>query len=478
MTGPVMLQTLGHLPIGWLLIAPLAAAGFFAFSYGRTEVAAMPIGSSIDARLNSQPNYHGYFLAFCTTLPAAMVFLMYLLTAEGFVRSALVEELPTYLTDRGPEQVNLFVERVASYAQHRETEATGNHLFDASVARYWALTGIARVVGILCAIGLGAGGFFLGRRQLSRSFPARRYVEKTISGLLFVCAAIAILTTVGIVLSLVFETIRFFSLPNAPHIGAFLFGTDWNAQTEQNFGALPLFFGTLMIAILAMAVAVPVGLFAAIYLSEYASPRFRSWAKPTLELLAGIPTVVYGFFAATLIAPLVRSFAQWVNASPMTPDNFLAAQPTNALAAGLIMGVMIIPFVSSLSDDVINAVPQSLRDGALAMGATRAEMIQQVVLPAALPGIIASILLAVSRAIGETMIVVMAAGGRAQITLDPTSDMTTVTYQIVSLLTGDTAFDSSRTVSAFALGFVLFGVTLLFNVIALRVVKRYREAYD
>nr|WP_083332792.1 phosphate ABC transporter permease subunit PstC [Hyphomonas sp. Mor2] len=473
-----MLQTIGHLPIGWLLIAPLAAAGFFAFSFGRTEVSALPIGSTIGARLHSQPNYHGYFLAFCTILPAALIFLAYLVFAENYVRESLRSELPGYLLSRGPEQVDLFVQRVADYASQRTINDTGNILFDASVDRYAILKGESRLIAIALAIVAALGGFFLGRRPLNRSFPARSYVEQTITALLFVCAAIAIFTTIGIVFSLVYETVRFFSLPDGPGILEFLFGTDWNAQTGQNFGAVPLFFGTLMIALLAMCVAVPVGLFSAIYLSEYASPRFRSWVKPILELLAGIPTVVYGFFAATLIAPLVRSFALWLNGLPFTPDNFLAAQPTNALAAGLVMGVMIIPFVSSLSDDVINAVPQPLRDGALAVGATQSETIKQVVLPAAFPGIVAAVLLAVSRAIGETMIVVMAAGGRALITLDPTSDITTVTYQIVSLLTGDTAFDSARTISAFALGFALFGITLVFNVIALRVVKRYREAYD
>jgi len=460
------------------MIAPLAAAGFFAFYFGRTQMGALPIGSTLGSRLNSQPNFHGYFLALCTVLPAAIVFLAYLVFAENHARSVLVSELPTYLTTQGAEQVDLFLARVSDYASTRMPGTTGNTLFDASVERFSAIKGTLRVFTLLAAIVIAVGGFSIGRRFLRRSFPARSYVERVITSLLFICAAIAVLTTIGIVLSLVFETIRFFSLPDGPSVTEFLFGTEWNAQTGQNFGAVPLFFGTLVIALLAMCVAVPVGLFSAIYLSEYASPGFRSWVKPTLELLAGIPTVVYGFFAATLIAPLVRNFAQWVNGLPFTPETLLAAQPTSALAAGLVMGVMIIPFVSSLSDDVINAVPQPLRDGALAMGATPSETIKQVVLPAALPGIIAAVLLAVSRAIGETMIVVMAAGGRALITLDPTSDITTVTYQIVALLTGDTAFDSAKTVSAFALGFVLFGVTLIFNIVALRVVERYREAYD
>ena len=473
-----MLQTLGHLPIGWLLIAPLVAAGFFAFYFGRTQIGALTTGSTLSSRLNSQPNFHGYFLALMTVLPGALIFLIFLLFAESFLRGMLIKELPTYLIARGPEQVELFVSRVSDYARTPVPAPTGNLLFDASVERFSALNGAARLLTMLLAILTGAVGFVAGRRLLSRRFPARAYVEKMVICLLFICAAIAILTTLGIVSSLIFETIRFFGLPDGPRVSEFLFGTDWNAQTGQNFGAVPLFFGTLVIAIFAMLVAVPVGLFSAIYLSEYASPAFRAWFKPALELLAGIPTVVYGFFAATVIAPLVRGMAQWVNALPFTPDAMLAAQPTNALAAGLVMGVMIIPFVSSLSDDVINAVPQSLRDGALAMGATRSETIKQVILPAALPGIIAAVLLAVSRAIGETMIVVMAAGGRAVITLDPTSDITTVTYQIVALLTGDTAFDSAKTLSAFALGFVLFSVTLLFNIVALNVVEKYREAYD
>ena len=235
-----------------------------------------------------------------------------------------------------------------------------------------------------------------------------------------------------------------------------------------------------MIALIAMLIAAPVGLFAAIYLSEYAGPTVRAWVKPVLEVLAGIPTVVYGFFA--LVAPAIRAVAVWINMTLMyagiTAEPLLAAQPTSALAAGLVMGIMVIPFVSSLSDDVINAVPQTLRDAAYAMGATKSETVKHVVLPAALPGIIASLLLAVSRAIGETMIVVMAAGQRARISPDPTADLTTITVQIVALLTGETEFDSPKTLSAFALGLVLFVITLFFNLIALRVVQKYREKYD
>ena len=286
---------------------------------------------------------------------------------------------------------------------------------------------------------------------------------------------IAIVTTVGIVLSVVFEAIRFF---NAVPPFDFLFGLKWSPQTAIRedqvgssgaFGAVPLFAGTLLISAIAMVVAVPIGLMSAIYLSEYASPRVRNWIKPLLEVLAGIPTVVYGFFAALVVAPQLREIGESVG---------LEVSSETALAAGLVMGVMIIPFVSSLSDDVINAVPQSLRDGAYGLGATRSEAIRQVVIPAALPGIVAGVLLAVSRAIGETMIVVMAAGLSANLTANPLQAVTTVTVQIVTLLVGDQEFDSPKTLAAFALGLVLFVVTLGLNFIALYVVRKYREQYE
>ena len=292
---------------------------------------------------------------------------------------------------------------------------------------------------------------------------------------LILASAIAVLTTIGIVLSLLFESIRFFNrVPPAE----FLFGLNWSPQTALRadqvgatgaFGAIPIFAGTFLITIIAMLVAVPIGLFSAIYMAEYASPRFRAIVKPILEILAGIPTVVYGFFAALTIAPLFRGFGESVG---------LDVASESALAAGVVMGLMIIPFVSSLSDDVINAVPQSLRDGSFAMGATHSETIKQVIIPAALPGIVGSVLLATSRAIGETMIVVMAAGLAANLTANPFEAVTTVTVQIVTLLVGDQEFDSSKTLAAFALGLVLFVITLCLNVVALTVVRKYREKYD
>lgn len=300
-------------------------------------------------------------------------------------------------------------------------------------------------------------------------------VEHIVVFILIACSMVAIAATIGIVMSLLSESIRFFQ--KVPMMD-FLFGTVWSPQTalrsdqvaaEGSFGAIPLITGTLLISFIAMCVATPLGLFSAIYLSEYASNRARSWIKPMLEILAGIPTVVYGFFAALIVAPIIRSTGEGVG---------LNVSSESALAAGLIMGVMIIPLISSLSDDVINAVPQSLRDASLGLGATDSETVRKVILPAAIPGIAGSLLLATSRAIGETMIVVMAAGLAANLTLNPLEAVTTITAQIVALLTGDQEFDSAKTLSAFALGLLLFVVTLVLNVISLQIVNKYREQYD
>ena len=308
---------------------------------------------------------------------------------------------------------------------------------------------------------------------------SRRRVQRKVDGLikmiLFLCSVVAVFTTIGIVLSLLFEAMRFFATISPLE---FLFGLHWSPQTALRedqvgssgaFGAVPVFAGTLLITVIAMVIAVPIGLMSAIYLAEYATPKFRSWFKPILEILAGVPTVVYGFFAALTVGPIIREIGSYLS---------LNVASESALAAGLVMGVMIVPFISSLSDDIIHAVPQALRDGSFAMGATKSETIIQVVLPAALPGIVGSILLAVSRAIGETMIVVMAAGLAARLTANPLEAVTTVTVQIVTLLVGDQEFDSPKTLAAFALGLVLFVVTLFLNIIALKVVRKYREKYD
>ncbi len=322
---------------------------------------------------------------------------------------------------------------------------------------------------------LGLTGGTWGLSRISVQLKARLVVERFLQAVLIFCSSVALLTTMGIVVSVLFESIQFFSqVPPSD----FLFGTTWSPQTairadqvgsSAAFGAVPLFVGTLLISAIAMTIAAPIGLMTAIYLAEYASKNFRDIAKPILEILAGIPTIVYGFFAALTLAPFIRNIGERMG---------LDVASESALASGVMMGVMIIPFVSSLSDDVINAVPKSLRDAAFAMGATRSEMVKQVVLPAALPGIVSSILLAISRAIGETMIVVMAAGLAANLTINPLDAVTTVTVQIVTLLTGDQEFDSAKTLSAFALGLVLFVTTLVLNVIALYVTRHYRERYE
>ena len=312
-------------------------------------------------------------------------------------------------------------------------------------------------------------------KKIKHEFKARDKLEKIIELFLLACSTLAVLVTIGIVLSVIFESNRFFS---AIPISDFLFGTHWSPQmpiredqsgSSGAFGAVPLFTGTFLIAFIAMCIAGPIGLMSAIYLSEYASKKVRDIVKPLTEILAGIPTVVYGFFAVIVVAPFIRNAGQHFG---------LEIASESALAAGLVMGVMIIPFVSSISDDVINAVPQNLKNGSLGLGATKSETIKKVIIPAALPGIIGGLLLAVSRAIGETMIVVMAAGMSANLTANPFEAVTTVTVQIVVLLVGDQEFDSPKTLAAFALGLVLFIMTLILNYIALHIVRKYREQYE
>ncbi len=349
-----------------------------------------------------------------------------------------------------------------------------------SIAHIFNLFTVPAPMLLATTLGLGSAGLWFALSHINANFRARQAVEKVMRGLLFTAAAISILTTIGIVLSVVFESVRFFKV--IP-IWDFITGTQWQPDTAfligagrtnesvapPLFGSLPIFAGTFMITLIAMLVAVPIGLFAAIYMSEYASHNARGHLKPMLEILAGIPTVVYGFFAAITISPLIVNIAHTFG---------LEADYTNALAPGLIMGIMIIPFISSLSDDVIRAVPQSLRDGSLALGTTKAETIRHIVLPAALPGIVSACLLAISRAIGETMIVVMAAGLRPNLTANPLEGMTTVTVKIVEALTGDQEFDSAFTLSAFALGLVLLIATLILNIISIMVVRKFRQQYE
>ncbi|MDX8412220.1 MAG: phosphate ABC transporter permease subunit PstC [Mariprofundaceae bacterium] len=345
------------------------------------------------------------------------------------------------------------------------------------------LTGLYHAPVVMLAtamLAVGGGGAWMALRMIKPGLRARNIVENFTLWLLVFASVLSILTTLGIVLSVLFEALQFFEMVG---FWSFITGTEWAPDTaflasagrgtegvaEAKFGSLPIFAGTFMITAIAMLVAIPVGLFSAIYMSEYASRNLRGWLKPALEILAGIPTVVYGFFAAITVSPLVVQAAESLG---------LQAEYTNALTPGLVMGIMVIPFISSLSDDVLNAVPQALRDGSLALGTTQAETIRHVVLPAALPGIVSASLLAVSRAVGETMIVVMAAGLRPNLTWNPLEGMTTVTVRIVDALTGDQAFDSPLTLSAFGLGLVLLTLTLMLNLISISVIRRFRQKYE
>ena len=458
------------LSIAFVAVLVIAvAAGLTA----RNRVAGLRGGG---ARLNSLPNYHAFYAGLWAALPALLFLAIWapiqgVLVDQAVLASPAGQQLPAF--DMVRDTILSEARDIASGAIE-----TGFNPESNAIAPIYAGAS-ARFAFIGCGIALLialAGGFFALRR-IGADFRARSGVERWLLGLLLAASLIAILTTLGIVLSLLFESLRFFKLVSPTE---FLFGTTWSPQTALRadqagssgaFGSIPLFWGTAFIgAIIAMIVAIPLGLMSAIFLTQYAPHRARAWLKPILEILAGVPTVVYGYFAALTVAPIVRDFGIAIGIE--------SASSESALAAGLVMGIMIIPFVSSMADDSIAAVPQAMGDGSLALGATKSETIKKVLLPAALPGVVGGVLLAVSRAIGETMIVVMAAGLAANLTANPFASVTTVTTQIVQLLTGDQEFDSAKTLAAFALGLVLFLITLALNLIALRVVRKYREAYE
>jgi phosphate transport system permease protein len=394
----------------------LALSGYFLARKRALQVANGDIRT-----LNSLPHQHGLNTAMATLLPPLAVMLVWAISARIGARSDVV------LVPQNPTMVYIIL------------------------------------------IGLAVTGFVLSLLRISTTFRARTASEGWIMGLLIFASTIAVLTTVGIVLSMVSETLNFFGQYD---FRDFFFSTTWspNFRGDSDLGIIPLIWGTLYISFIALVFAVPTGLFAAIYLSEYAGSRLRSVAKPLIEILAGIPTIVYGLFALVTVGPLLRDYF----AEPMG----LGQSASSVMTAGLVMSIMLIPFVSSLSDDIINAVPQAMRDGSLGLGATKSETIRQVVVPAALPGIVGAVLLAASRAIGETMIVVLGAGAAARLSLNPFEAMTTVTVKIVSQLTGDTDFGSPETLVAFALGLTLFVITLGLNVMALFIVRRYREQYE
>ena len=476
-----------------IALALLAAFSAGVFLLGRRRAVALAGGTSVS--LHSLPGYHGTWVALWAGAPAALILILFAVFGARLEQAALRAEVPAAVAKLPAERQDVFWGDALALAKGQTAsevvwEGPVKAALDekAIEARRISLIGIASALALAGVLALC--GFLLAYPRLSKDFRARNRVEGWTGILLIACSTLAVLTTLGIVLSLVWESARFFQAVSPVD---FLFGTQWNPQIAMRsdqvaaagaFGAVPLFAGTFLVMLIAMAVAAPVGLFSAIYLSEYAGRATRAVVKPLLEILAGVPTVVYGFFAALTVGPTFRAFFNWIGGyligGPL--DNLgqylMTVQNQMALTAGVVMGIMLIPFVSSLSDDIINAVPQSLRDGSYAMGATKSETVRNVILPAALPGVVAALLLAVSRAIGETMIVTMAAGLQAKLTANPLDTVTTVTVQIVTLLTGDQEFDSPKTLAAFGLGLTLFVVTLALNIVALGIVRKYREQYD
>jgi phosphate transport system permease protein len=446
-----------------------------AIAYRMGQSRAVRIGGAKAGVLHSRPAYYGYYVALWCGLPALLLIAVWLVCEPVIVQSLVVDALPPDAKTLPPARMSLLLNEVRQLAAANDYQRASDATTAAAAQQYHNLRAIGFGAMGVVALCLAVIGGTIGLHAVRPQLRARNRVENVVKVCLVASSTVAIFTTIGIVLSLLFESLRFFRM--VP-ITSFLFGLDWSPQMAMHaeqvgasgaFGVVPLFAGTLLISVVAMFVAVPIGLLSAIYLAEYAHPKFRAVAKPLLEVLAGIPTVVYGFFAVLTVAPFLREAGEAMG---------LSIASESALATGIVMGIMIIPFISSLSDDVITAVPDSLRQGSFGLGATHSETIKQVVIPAALPGIIGGILLAVSRAIGETMIVVMAAGLSARLTANPFEAVTTVTVQIVTLLVGDQEFDSPKTLSAFALGLVLFIVTLALNVVALQVVRKYREKYE
>lgn len=447
-----------------------------------------------DLRPHSRPEQHGAYAAIWVVVPVLVVVLAASIFGNQVERGLPEAGQPAPVAALDDIRRDAFYADVARVAGGdtplQVWEAPLNGDMAVQAVRAARMDHIRAIGALAIALLAGALGGIMAFTRIQPDLRARNRVEGWVVGVLLACATVAVLTTVGIVASLLIDATRFFE--QVP-VQEFLLGTQWSPQTAIRadqvgstgaFGALPLFAGTFLIMLIAMCVAAPVGLMSAIYLSEYAGPATRAIVKPVLEILAGVPTVVYGFFAALTVGPAFRAFFNGIGAQliggPLDGlgQYLMLVQNQMALVAGGVMGIMLIPFVSSLSDDIINAVPQSLRDGSYAMGATKSETVGRVLMPAALPGVAGALLLAVSRAVGETMIVTMAAGLAARLTLNPLDTVTTVTVQIVTLLTGDQEFDSAKTLSAFGLGLTLFLATLVLNIVAQRIVQTYRQQYD
>lgn len=458
-----------------LFLPILLALASFAYMQGKQRAFSLsgPVVGS--GNLHSRPGYYGMLTALWCVMPALLIFGFWVCFSDSLLTAMAMNTLPASMQGISADQSNLLVNDLHNLIGDHVAARDIDPVLLQAAEQYLGMERIGRISLGLIMLSAALFSASLVYTRIRPEMRARNHVERIVRSGLVLCSTIAILTTIGIVLSVLFESIRFFQ--QVP-VTDFLFGMNWSPQmamradqagSSGSFGVVPILAGTFMISGIALTVAVPIGLMSAVYLSEYAGPRVRAWAKPIMEILAGVPTVVYGFFAALVVAPFIRDSGEMFG---------LDVSSESALAAGLVMGIMIIPFVSSLSDDVINAVPQAMRDGSYGLGATKSETILNVIIPAALPGIVGGVLLAASRAIGETMIVVMAAGLSVNLTVNPLQAVTTVTVQIVTLLVGDQEFDSPKTLVAFALGLLLFIVTLILNVIALYVVRRYREEYE
>ena len=456
-----------------LLIGVLLAIIAIAYQIGFTKSRKMAGKGNNSALLHSRPGYYGALVALWCGIPAFLILIVWNIVEPSILKHVVLDSVPAQIkATLDPASTSVLIDRVQAIASGfgvSDQPAAYETAAANQLAKFENIASFAKLAVVICAALIG---LVWAKSRVAKQFRARNQVEKVINVALALCSGVAILTTIGIVMSMFSEAMRFFSFVSPLD---FFFGTEWNpgfstsGNAEGSYGLLPLLWGTLMVSGIALLVAVPVGLMIAIYLAEYAKPSFRSWAKPAIEILAGIPTIVYGVFALMIIGPFIKQLGAYIG---------LDINATSALTAGFVMGIMIIPFVSSLSDDIITQVPRSLRDGSLGLGATKSETIRQVVVPAALPGIIGAFLLAASRAIGETMIVVLAAGNSPLLHANPLEAISTVTITIVNQLTGDTDFASPQALVAFALGLTLFVITLGLNIVALYIVRKYREQYD
>lgn len=460
--------------INLVVITGLLALLMVAYQLGiaKSSKQVSRAGEGLASLSHSRPHYHGALVAFWTIAPAALLYAVGSWLLPWIVQQLVMSRFPEQLSELSRFEINVVLRRIQQIA-HGFIDSRSLPEWEVAAAEFYR-SAFRFSQGLLLALvsTLATVGLLVSYRKINPALRARNAMERIIRFALFGCSAIAILTTIGIVLSMVGETLRFFNYINPFD---FFLGTTWNPRFASvgdgggDFGLLPLLTGTLLVATVALSIAIPLGLLSAIYLAEYSSSRFRSLSKPIIEILAGIPTIVYGFFALVTVGPLLSSLGAAMG---------LEIRTTSALTAGVVMGIMIIPFISSLSDDILTQVPQALRDGSLGLGATKSETIRKVVLPAALPGISGAVLLAASRAIGETMIVVLAAGNAPTLTVNPFEAVSTMTVTIVNQLTGDNDFASPQSLVAFALGLTLFVLTLTLNIIALIIVRKFREQYD